>query len=194
LAVVNRVGKEKKSFVFDASYDYEVWNQPVIAYEYRYFNPKTLEEFPSYKEALVALSDHPQDRFAKFRAPTAKYLVGIGLKLTYGVENRPIMREVENERHDASTSVQYVYDLELDEGYNLIGGEWYQNKHPDFLWLPVDSARALTPVDYTLLSGPLWDGKAPLDRNWKGGAQRMAARGVPLALIIESLINLSNKN
>src|SRR5688572_29322977 len=34
LAVVNQVGVSKRSFVFDSSYDYEVWTQPAYSYEY----------------------------------------------------------------------------------------------------------------------------------------------------------------
>ena len=30
--------------------------------------------------------------------------------------------------------VTYWYDLELDEDNNIVGGEWYTNRHPDFLW------------------------------------------------------------
>lgn len=194
MAVVSYVGKEKKSFVFDAAYDYEVWNQPIVSYEYRYFNVKTHAEANSYKDVMLDRSQFPQDRFAKYRAPNAKYLVGIGMRLTYGIENQPIQRESDSEKFDSLMSVQYVYDLELDENMNIVGGEWYQNKHPDFLWLPVKGSRALTPYDYSLLATPLWNGEKPLETTWANGAQRMARRGVPLAKIIESLIELSNKN
>src|SRR5262249_19903522 len=40
LAVVNQIGVKERSFVFDATYDYEVWNQPMYAYFARYFNPQ----------------------------------------------------------------------------------------------------------------------------------------------------------
>ncbi|MDZ4084582.1 MAG: hypothetical protein U1E10_16690, partial [Bdellovibrionales bacterium] len=39
--VVNQIGVAKKSFVMDATFDYEVWNQPVYSYSYKYFNPQT---------------------------------------------------------------------------------------------------------------------------------------------------------
>src|SRR6185436_9002354 len=36
LAVVNQIGVAKRSMVIDATYDFEVWNQPVYGYRYRY--------------------------------------------------------------------------------------------------------------------------------------------------------------
>jgi hypothetical protein len=39
--------------VIDASYDYEVWNQPVYAYTYRYFNPETGKEAKILSAAII---------------------------------------------------------------------------------------------------------------------------------------------
>ena len=39
------------------------------------------------------------------------------------------------------TTVQYYYDLELDEAGEIVGGEWYNNRHPDFLWTPTPEAQ-----------------------------------------------------
>src|SRR5260370_1560050 len=42
LVIVNQIGLNKRSFVMDASWSTEVWNQPVYAYRIRYFNPQKL--------------------------------------------------------------------------------------------------------------------------------------------------------
>jgi hypothetical protein len=32
----------RRAMIMDATYDYEVWNQPIFSYEYQYFNPATM--------------------------------------------------------------------------------------------------------------------------------------------------------
>ncbi len=193
LAVINRLGKEKLSFVIDATYDYEVWNQPVISYEYAYFNPKTMKETDDLSEAKIALSDYPLDKFKKHRGKKTKYIVGVGMRLTYGAETSPRLIPRDDDSFDLDKSVYYVYDLELDANENIIGGEWYQNYHPDFMWTPPAGTKALTFMDYELLGSPLWDGKKPLPKRWIEGAKFMANSGTPLAKIVESLIQISRQ-
>ena len=55
----------------DATYDLEVWNQPVLAYQYNYFNPNTSEGFSEYQDAVINLSDY-QDNPFKTRSEKAK--------------------------------------------------------------------------------------------------------------------------
>lgn len=53
MSIVNQVGRQKKSFVFDATYDYQVWNHPVISYEIKYFNLVSMDAVDSLEEAIV---------------------------------------------------------------------------------------------------------------------------------------------
>lgn len=53
--------------------------------------------------------------------------------------------------------------------------------------------KTLTYADYYLLGVPNWDGKSALPKRWKDLAHQSARRGQPLAKIVESLIELSNK-
>ena len=39
LALGNLIGRQGFAFIMDAAYDYEVWNQPILSYEFEYFNP-----------------------------------------------------------------------------------------------------------------------------------------------------------
>lgn len=194
LSLINQVGISKRSFVMDATYDYEVWNHPIIGYRYKYFNPKTKEPTEEISEAIVSISEFNNDKFKKYRSHKTKKIIGIALEVTYAIEGAPIQRDEDQELYDFQNSAYYQYDLELDQENNIIGGEWYRNAHPDFLWTPPKDTRALTYGDYYLLGQPNWDGKQEISSQWSEMANVMAQRtGAPLAKIVESLIELSNK-
>ena len=192
-AVVGMVGQEKRSFVLDAIYDYEVWNQPIIGYKYLYFNPQTLKAVGSLQEAVVGVADFSIDKFKKYRSPLTRKIVGISMDITYVVEASPSHQAVDLLENDHHSTASYLYDLELDENDKIIGGEWYENAHPDFLWTPLKGARPITSGDYFLLSEPLWDGKQPVPSNWIRPARTSARRSQPLMKIVESLLELSQK-
>ena len=193
MSVVNQVGKTKASFIMDATYDYEVWNQPIVSYSYKYFNPITKAPTETLAEAKILIKDHTKDKFKKYRSDQAKYLVGISMQIEYTVETSPMQRDITGPEHDSNTFAYYMYDLEINDKNEIIGGEWYKNTHPDFLWTPPIGTKALTYADYYLLGVPNWDGKSALPKRWKDLAHQSARRGQPLAKIVESLIELSNK-
>lgn len=193
MSIVNQVGQNQLSFVMDATYDYEVWNQPLVSYSYRYFNPKTREATDNLDEAKIELSSFNEDKFKDYRSENAKSIVGVSMQVEYSVETSPMQKDTDSVENDATTFAYYMYDLELDENNKIIGGEWYRNTHPDFLWTPPQGTRAITYADYYLLSAPNWDGKKALPANWRDLAMKSAAQGQPLAKIVESLIELSNK-
>jgi hypothetical protein len=190
--VVNQIGLAKKSFVMDATYDYEVWNHPVFSYSYRYFNPETGRQVETLEEATVEMANFSKDKFKKFRSPNAKSVVGIEMDVTYVVETQPSHADVDSASYDATSSVTYMYDIELDAQGRMIGGEWYSNKHPDFLWSPVADGRAASQGDARLTGA--WDPSQPLPQFWRDVAVATAVRtGMPLAGIVEALVEASNK-
>ncbi len=213
LAVVNQISKAKRSFILDATYDYEVWNHPVYAYEYTLFNPETGAETQSIESAKAAIraSDasrsiphFSKDKFASYRGASSKYVVGIKMKVDYVVETRPNRNLQDSARHDAIQSATYVYDLELNSKDEIIGGEWYSNAHPDFLWTFASGARALSVVDrkassaieiigrYANYSRESWLPRSPLPTSWKQVAREASAQGQPLTKIVEALVMLSS--
>lgn len=192
MAVVNQIGLAKRSLVMDATFDYEVWNHPIQSYSYEYFNPQSLKAVDSLEDATVAMEEFSKDKFKKFRSPEAVAVVGISMTVNYTVENEPTTDEKDSENNDSLNSVTYQYDLEIDRKGKIIGGEWYRNAHPDFLWTAPPKARAVTPGDEMLSSTRAWNGKGALPREWKEVAQRNSRGGAPLAAIVESLIKLSN--
>lgn len=193
LSVVNQVGDLKKSMVIDNTYSYEVWNQPLIGYEYFYFNPKTNERVDTLSEAMVNIEDFPEDKYRNYRPSGTRKIVGIYLNVEYGVETYPIQRPTDSDRYDRSMKSVFKYDLEIDSDNNIIGGEWHSKEHPDFLWTPMSDTKALTDFDFYLLGVDKWNGENKLEANVQNLAQNAAANGRPLAYIVESLIKISNE-
>ncbi|MGQ5523875.1 hypothetical protein ACUHMQ_11505 [Chitinimonas sp. PSY-7] len=185
--VVNQIGVAKRSFVIDATYDYEVWNQPVLAYSYTYFNPQTGRAYNTAKEAMIARANYTSDKFATYRSNTAVNIVGVKMNLSYIVETSPTHSETDGPRNDAINNVSYMYDLELDAKGNIIGGEWYTNRHPDFLWTPAANQRAVSYYN----PNELWDTRNPLPAHWTGPAVNASRYSQPLTSVVEQLFKLS---
>lgn len=191
LAIVNQIGGSQRSTVMDATYDYEVWNQPVLAYEYRYFNPHAMRYAASLAEATVARGDFTSDRFSAYRSSAAAAVVGIAMDVVYVVETRPRQAAGDSADNDASNRVRYFYDIEQDALGGIIGGEWYSNKHPDFLWTPPPGEKATTGSDAQAVGR--WRPNTALPAAWQHAGQQAAAmHRAPLAAIVEHLIGFAN--
>lgn len=196
LAVVNQLGIGKRSLIMDANYDYQVWNHPIIGYSYKYFNVKTKQRFDSYLEARVAISEMPDDKFKSVRSGKAVYLVGVTMDVDYVTETSPSPEEVDSADNDRTTSTKFIYDLELDSAGEIVGGEWHDNVHPDFLWTPAKDARATSFGDRTLDyngDSETWEITASVPETWKKVARQTSSFGQPLARVVEKLVELSNQ-
>jgi uncharacterized protein YozE (UPF0346 family) len=189
LALVNQIGVRERSFILDATFDYEVWNQPIYSYSYTYFNPQTRKPAKTLAAAKVARSAFPGDRFAKYRSDKATHLVGIGLELAYVAETMPSSDESDTLANDYQRVVNYTYDLELDAEGRILGGEWYANAHPDFLWTPPPGVMASATTDYAA-TGDWADGAPPLA--WRRAAIAAARNGQPLGKLVAALFGRSH--
>lgn len=230
LSIVNQIGKNKNSFVMDATFDYEVWNQPVHSYRAVYFDPvsgqrKTATEWKKvarqifegtaadkFKWATGAKAFNKEnDKFWEFRFKKSGgkvdwnhyqrnpgqlpyYVVGVAMEVEYVVETRPVPREYDNADLDATKKVTYLYDLELNVDGEVIGGEWYNNAHPDFLWhVPqsvVSNKRYYTEFDQAAVGK--WDGSGAMPASWQAAAKDAASNQKPLAKIVDVLIEKAN--
>ena len=191
LSVVNQIGASQRSTVMDATYDYEVWNQPILSYQYRYFNPQSMQVVGSLAEAQVMMANFTNDRFKHYRSSAAVSVVGIAMDVAYIVETRPSHATSDAPANDNINRVTYVYDVEQDAMGGIIGGEWYSNKHPDFLWTPPPGEKATTPSD--ALAVGVWRKNERLPAAWQqAGRQAAAANKAPLASIVDSLIGFAN--
>ncbi len=191
LAIVNQIGASRRSMVMDVTYDYEVWNQPVYAYEYRYFNPQNMQYAATLAAAKVSKAAFTADKFRQYRSNRTEAMVGIAMRVSYVVETSPTHRTTDDPSHDSIQKVDYYYDLELDNAGRIIGGEWYTNKHPDFLWTPPESAKATTRYDHMATGS--WQPNQTVPQSWQVAAQQSSrADGAPLAAIVERLIRFAN--
>ncbi|AUX26343.1 uncharacterized protein SOCEGT47_069040 [Sorangium cellulosum] len=190
LCVVNQIAVAQRSFILDVTYDYEVWNQPVHSYEDTYFNPQTLEPAADVGRATVPRDRFTNDKFRRYRDVPFASVLGVSMTVHYVVETSPTHAKMDDPSRDQVHSTDYRYDLELDAEGKVVGGEWYQSTHPDFLWTPPPRARAATGAEH--LATGRWTAQAPLPASWRRAASSMAGRSLPLARIVEQLIDLAS--
>lgn len=190
LAMVNQIGVSKRALVMDATYDYEVWNQPVCGYEYHYFNPQDMRFAATSREGTVARGAFTRDRFAKYRSTDYKAVVGVAMRTTYVVERAPTQFPTDDPGRDLTRLVDYFYDLELDGAGRILGGEWYLNRHPDFLWTPSPGRRAETPAD--AFATGVWGLGDAVPETYRTAAVRASADGLPLAKVVDRLVELAS--
>lgn len=191
LVVVNLVGQQKRSFVMDATFDYEVWNQPVIGYSYSYFNPQTREPGTSWETSLIRREDFKRDPYAQFRSREARSFVGVSMKVGYVIETSAGAENEDSAEYDSIRWVEYRYDLEMNERGEIIGGEWYLESHPDFIWVPKNGSRPVSPQDSGLRGQDWRDSVLPED--WVRAAQRSSPHGVILSTITEALLKKASE-
>jgi hypothetical protein len=192
LAVVNQIGVSGRSMILDATYDYEVWNQPIVSYKYRLFNPKNTRYARSLAEASVLKASFESDRFRKYRDSETDTIVGVAMDVSYLVETSPEQYSPDSSKYDRVQTVRYYYDLELDGLGNIIGGEWYQNAHPDFLWTPEKGVKAVTYWENRYGLSGTWKSEEPLPGEWQEvAAVTSGYQKAPLAAIVEQLISFS---
>lgn len=190
--IVSLLGHAKETFVMDATYDAEVWNHPVRGYHFNYFNPQTLKVGQSLKESLIKVDDFKEDIFKELRSKDAYYLLGIEMEVSYLVETMPQMRDYDSSDFDALSYVTYSYDLELDKDFNIIGGEWYQLKHPDFLWAPAKETRVFSDLDHYIPQDMSFDDLI-YESNLNELVKHSSSKGQPIARIVEELFERSSK-
>lgn len=184
LILTNQLGINQRSFVMDETYDAEVWNFPVTAYKYKYFNPQTLEPTLNIKRAIIPIESFKVDKFKEFRSAEVRYVVGIIIDTTYVIEIAP-----NRGSQDASPqkTFRHFYDLELNAKFEIIGGEWYANAHPDFIWTYDTTAVAKSIVDGSVNSTD-WGFQDLFPSQWTPYAQTASARGQPILGVIEALL------
>lgn len=137
VVAVNMLGMQKRAFAMDRTYDYQVWNQPVLGYEIH-----SEREVPE-AEAMELLGRAGQKYREVFDSPEAEKWVYVDMTSYYITESA-------NHVEDALTTNRgryngyvrpdrYKYILELDANGDIVGGEWLPNvsRLPDFLWLPL---------------------------------------------------------
>lgn len=187
LALVHWVGQARQSFVLDATYDYEVWNQPISSYRLKYFNPQTQKK-GGLRESIVPYAEVKKDPYKKYRSRSTEYLVGVISEVQYVVEEDANHLDSIGNPMDRLVEVTYYYDLELDKDLNIIGGEWYQLGHPDLLWKPERGAVAEVIGEDKFQP---WDGLLPVPKDLFELGLRGSVQKSPLSKILDKLVEWS---
>lgn len=183
-AILNQIGISKRSLVMDATYDYQVWNQPILSYKLKYVNLATNTTKDTLEDAIININDYENDKFSSYRANSTTQIVGVKMELEYLSETSPTHKKTDSEHYDHTVTVDYFYDLEIDKKGNIIGGEWYSNAHPDFLWTPTKTAIAQS---YPKVYGEWKEGQS-IPEYWKKRAQSAASNNQPLTKVVYELV------
>lgn len=85
---------------------------------------------------MINRSAYTNDKFRNYRSNNATYIVGVKTRMEFIAETQPNISQKDYPNNDAIMAVEYIYDLEIDSNGQIIGGEWYQSAHPDFMWTP----------------------------------------------------------
>jgi hypothetical protein len=184
LTLTNQLGMNNRSFVMDATFDSQVWNFSVISYDGIYFNPQTFQQTTNLQSAIVPVERFTIDKFKRYRSPGTKYVVGITMDITHMNEADANHRIQVKPR---TKTVRYTYDLELDERFQVLGGEWYTRTHPDFIWTfaPDAQAKAIGDAD---INAEDWDVTQPVPASWAAAARRSSVKGMPLYSVIKKIV------
>lgn len=187
LSLLNQIGRYQRSFVMDSTYDAQIWNFAIVGYDSVYFNPQSLRPTHSLREGIIPIEKYTLDKFKEFRSPEARYVVGVAMDVSHSKAMTPTQK---TQTLSPAKVVRFLYDLELDENYNIIGGEWYMNAHPDFIWTYDQSSIAKARVDRELNPAE-WQIGQPVPASWTDAARRASSMGTPLYSVISSIIQMS---
>lgn len=194
IIVANRLGLKKQSFVIDATFDLQVWNQPVYSYSMTYFNLLDESIKGDLEKSKVKLGDLQSSNNAvhkfvsKKASQGATHVVGVSMDLVYIAETSPAHQSPGKDRQ---VKVNYLYTLELDQNNNMIGGEWLHNAHPDFVWAPSENARPLNDEDNEVNSNAGEISSPETLRSLTKYAASASERGEVLEKVINYLVHAS---
>lgn len=137
LALANRIGRDRKPFMADLTWDALVWNHVLFDYETRVRERGAPSAFPE-------LSD-------KARATGAKEIVRVSTRvLANTFQVREHWQPGEPERKE--DEFHYQYWLFLDGAGRIVGSHWRSYERPDFLWRPTRTPELGDPALRTLLA------------------------------------------
>lgn len=137
VAVTNLLGRQRRAFVHDRSYDYVVWNFPVVAYRVTHDTRLTA----AGANQLLGVQG-PEYAFND----DAVELRRVRLELVWvNVASPNLNGPLTAYLRYFALADAYEYILELDDDGAIVGGEWIgasRRNHPDFLWMPVEKVNA----------------------------------------------------
>jgi hypothetical protein len=184
-ALLNRMGRDGDSLVMDSSMNNEIWNYAIDSYSFRYFNLNTMKPSRGWEEAVLPKAEVYEDPYLAHRDPAAAFLVGVTMEVffpaaiepkAFGRISKPLFK-----------SKTFVYDLELDEKMNIVGGEWRTKDRPDFLWTFPFNAQA----GGVLPGVSPWGVFQPVPADLAEKARELSGRSKVAAPIVTALVEKS---
>jgi hypothetical protein len=143
--VANLLGMNKKGFVVELVFNYEVWNHPM----FRYVVDEERELTVAQAHELLKVQDAPADGTFKYNKDAVK-LVEVRMTIDYLTEHNPTPNRTDNIVERYTNQESYHYILELDKDGKVIGGEWVGESitaHPDFVWMAMRSVQSNPSID-----------------------------------------------
>lgn len=128
--LTNYLGLRSQAFAEDRTYDFEVWNQPLVEYEV------TSSRYLDAAGANAVLGATGTDYLYN---DAAVEFVEVEVTSHYITESSASTEPTSDNIDAYKRRDYYHYILELDADGKIIGGEWVGSSlydHPDFLWLP----------------------------------------------------------
>lgn len=108
----NYIGIQNLGFVADLDVDAAVNNRPVYAYESK----------------IVSTQEHPSEG----ASPGTEHEVILETTIHVTGKSAPAWNATEHQEAEVRV---YRYRLEINHAGEILGGEWLQLEHPDFLWM-----------------------------------------------------------
>jgi hypothetical protein len=181
LVLSHLVGARGESFIIDAENGLQVWNKPVVDYRFEFFDVANYNrKTASFRNVIRERSRLGNLRHGNYRAAQTAFVVGVRSTVTFG-DGQPAGLHTPDRK-----VLTFVYDLELDQNYNVIGGEWREGNHPDFLWRPETGSHPTSEGDQLAV-----DLNRLGSANWRRAASRSNTRGVPLKALVDYLFRQS---
>ena len=140
--MTNYLGINKEAFAEDRTFDYQVWNQPVVAFE---VTKQNIIDLAAANALLNETALNETGNTYRYNADAVSF-VEVEATVTYLSESEASTMPADASRHEKAD--RYSYILELDSAGDIIGGEWTGSSianHPDFLWSPRRSATSSVP-------------------------------------------------
>ncbi len=127
--LTNYLGLRQEPVAFDRTWDIQVWNQPIRAYEIT-----KMEEITD-ERALELIERTDLDSYVTEFNVDAKTLYETNLTVKWITESHASTEPADLDRYTRTS--RYTYILEVDAAGKIIGGKYFGasvTDHPDFFW------------------------------------------------------------
>jgi hypothetical protein len=174
-------------FIINKRPNKKVWNVPVVGYQLEYVNVSNQRHTQDLKEAIVPLSSIAKDKYRNHRSIGTTSILGVEIKIQMAAGHTSSR---DGQKAAGISNARYRYDLEIDANGKILGGEWLDDSHPDFIWAVDPSMKPNTAGDLITGANNDWDGK-PFSGAWTAAAIISSRNNQPMEKVVRKLIELS---